>query len=100
MTAVLVLILIAVLVLANGGWTYIQSHLPSNAAAVVNKVGTDLNPLKQDAAKAATDIHTLVDNWVALCQIPDLANDPAAVQALDVLKGKILISALPKPAAK
>lgn len=100
MLEILVVVVVAVLVLANGGWDWIKAHFPqaqAQAQAVADKVVKDLSPVKEDAVKLGVDIHAVVDNWVALCKVPDIANDPEAVKAMDVLKSKILASAMPKP---
>jgi hypothetical protein len=105
MTELLVVAIVVVLVLTNGGLDWIKAHLPANwsaqtvvdkAKAIQTQVVQDLTPIKQDGDKMLSDIHTLVDNWVALCKIPGIASDPEALKAMDVLKGKILSSALPK----
>lgn len=85
-------ILIVVLVLANGGWAKLKE--------LVVKMRPNL--LKTEAEKMVVEeshndeIHRLIDNWLALCNAPDVVNDEEAIKAMEVLKSKLLGSALPK----
>jgi len=88
-------VVVVVLVLANGGWDWIKTKFPALQSANAQVV-KDLDPVKQDVAKVVDDVHALIDNWLALCKAPGIAADPAAVQALDVIKNKILTPSLPK----
>ena len=93
MLEVAVVVVVAFLLLSNGGWDWLKTKF----AALKTQTNKDLEPVSKDVQQLGSDIHAMIDNWLALCQLPDLANDPEAVKAMEVLKAKILGSALPKP---
>ena len=103
---VLIIIVIVVLFLTNGGWNIVKNkwneyqgsatmaQLKQDAQKVIPGLNLDIKqPYVENFKQEA---HDAVDSWLALCAIPDIASDPEAMKALEILQCKILKFAMPK----
>ena len=89
MQYVVVAVLVLVLVLANGGWAWLKARLPQKAADAVDSVVADAkNAVVVDLPK--NDIQDLMAHWEALRVVPEITNDPNALQAMGVVRASLL----------